>query len=268
MLACLVAPSALVSHCPSPAELEDVALASTSYNDLIAALRACAALVEQQQRLMSSAALLLGSPAGMEGGGAAPPVPPRRTVSSTSLPPHGAVPPPVPPRRRRATAAAPQADLPEGSPAPPVPPRRRRASSLPPAGSPAPPVPPRRHRSPTADAAAAAAAAAVTAGDAVTADAASAKPMRDRLATWHESREEQAAAQRAQQAVVARNLRAGKPQHVVRAATHLAEPQVRPASQPVLLPRTVTQPKLAYTNIFRNSIQNKVAGERVHFSKF
>jgi len=25
---------------------------------------------------------------------------------------------------------------------------------------------------------------------------------------------------------------------------------------------------LAYTNIFRNSIQNKVAGERVHFSKF
>lgn len=54
--------------------------------------------------------------------------------------------------------------------------------------------------------------------------------MRDRLATWHESREEQAAAQRAQQEVVARNLRAGKPQHVVRAATHLAEPQVWPLS--------------------------------------
>ena len=54
----------------------------------------------------------------------------------------------------------------------------------------------------------------------------------------------------------------------VRVGMHLAEPQVRPASQPVLLPRTVTQPKLAYTNIFRNSIQNKVAGERVHFSKF
>jgi len=219
----LAAPAALVAHCPSPAELEDVALASTSYNDLIAALRACAALAEQQQRLMSSAALLLGSPAGMEDGGAAPPVPPRRTVStvgSTSLPPHGAVPPPVPPRRRRAAAAAPRTDLPaEGSPAPPVPPRRRRVS-LPPADSPAPPVPPRRHRSPTADAAAAAAA--VTTGDA------SPKPMRDRLATWHESREEQAAAQRAQQTVVARNLRAGKPQHVVSAATHLAEPQVWP----------------------------------------
>ena len=26
--------------------------------------------------------------------------------------------------------------------------------------------------------------------------------------------------------------------------------------------------QLAYLNIFRNSIQNKVAGERVHFSKF
>ena len=220
VLACLVAPSALVAHCPSPAALEDVALASTSYNDLIAALRACAALAEQQQRLMSSAALLLGSPAGMEDGGGAPPVPPRRTVSSTSLPPHGAVPPPVPPRRRRASAAAPRADLPaEDSPAPPVPPRRRRAS-LPPADSPAPPVPPRRHRSPTADAAAAATA--VATGDA------SAKPMRDRLATWHESREEQAAAQRAQQTVVARNLRAGKPQHVVRAATQLAEPQAWP----------------------------------------
>ena len=225
VLACLVAPSALVAHCPSPAELEDVALASTSYNDLIAALRACAALAEQQQQLMSSAALLLGSPAGMEDGGGAPPVPPRRTVSSTSLPPHGAVPPPVPPRRRRASAAAPRADLPaEDSPAPPVPPRRRRAS-LPPADSPAPPVPPRRHRSPTADAAAAAADATAAAVAAVDAGA---KPMRDRLATWHESREEQAAAQRAQQTVVARNLRAGKPQHVVRAATQLAEPQVWP----------------------------------------
>ena len=34
------------------------------------------------------------------------------------------------------------------------------------------------------------------------------------------------------------------------------------------MPQKFTSRHLAYLNIFRNSIQNKVAGERVHFSKF
>ena len=95
------------------------------------------------------------------------------------------------------------------------PPPGQRAA-LPPEGTPAPPVPPRRRgrgaaRQPEATAAAAS-------GD-------EAKPMRDRLATWHESREEQAIAQQAQQEVIARNLRPGKRQQRLAAQPALDEPR-------------------------------------------
>ena len=176
----------LAANCPSPAQLDDVALSELSYKDLVASLRACAALAEQQQQLMASAALLLG----VDGGGTAPPVPPRRgTSGSTSLPSHDAAAPEEPPRGQRAALP------PEGTPAPPVPPRRRGRGA----------------RQPEATAAAAS-------GD-------EAKPMRDRLATWHESREEQAIAQQAQQEVIARNLRPGKRQQRLAAQPALDEPR-------------------------------------------
>ena len=41
----------LAANCPSPAQLDDLALSELSYKDLVASLRACAALAEQQQQL-------------------------------------------------------------------------------------------------------------------------------------------------------------------------------------------------------------------------
>ena len=101
----------------------------------------------------------------------------------------------------QATGSAQMAPPPQ-TPPPPVPPRRHSAATLPPLHEPAPPVPPRRSR-PAATAAAATAAAG---------------SQRKSLSTWHESRAEQALAQRAQAERVARNQRPGKREVVVAAA--------------------------------------------------